>query len=629
MKHVLHTHKSLTVTAFCFFVSLGSLFSQASSGDCLGAIPVCELNYSVQPLVVPPDNVPNEINGTISCLSNGEENGVWYTFTVQSTGLLHFNIIPYNHSDDYDWALFNLTNANCSDISTNVSLQAGCNFSANVSNNGITGANNGPNPQDEPEINVVQGETYVLYISNFSQSNGGYTLDFAGSSAQIPDNNPPTLQSATPNKPCGATKIRLQFSENISCNSVDPSDFTITGPGGPYTITGVSSTNCTAGSAYADWYDLIISPPLNSGGNYTVNVTGVISDVCSNNIANGTSVGFVYNAISLDSNVVDASCGVNDGQATVIPSGGTPPYSYQWSDPTSQTTQTATNLARGTYTVTVTDAQGCVSSLLVKVSDPTSFTFTIQQLPDTCSKGAGVVTVNVNGTTAPYQYNWNNEFTNNINTYTGAEGDSAFYIRITDNIGCWLDTTFTIDNILNDTLEAYYVVSDQQVDFLWPYATFSNQSLYYNSLLWNLPGGGTSNAEQFTFDFTSFALGDYPVSLIAYDANGCRDTFTLIMTLYTQFALYIPNAFTVNDDGLNDDFDIKGMGIDSSTFEMRIFDRLGQCIFYTEDLSDKWDGTVNGRNTNDSEGGVFVYRIFVRDIYGGPHNFTGKVLVIK
>src|SRR5690606_17533598 len=85
--------------------------AQPTSADCQGAIPVCQLVYNVPTLVLEPDNVKNEINPNISCLSGGELNGVWYTFTVQTSGMLNFNIVPNNPSDDYDWVVYNLTNA--------------------------------------------------------------------------------------------------------------------------------------------------------------------------------------------------------------------------------------------------------------------------------------------------------------------------------------------------------------------------------------------------------------------------------------------------------------------------------------------------------------------------------------
>jgi hypothetical protein len=62
---------------------------------------------------------------------------------------------------------------------------------------------------------------------------------------------------------------------------------------------------------------------------------------------------------------------------------------------------------------------------------------------------------------------------------------------------------------------------------------------------------------------------------------------------------------------------------------MRIFDRGGQCIYHTTDITDGWDGSINGRTPGDSEMGAYVYKINVKDIYGDPHEFIGKVIMIK
>src|SRR5438045_2231557 len=87
--------------------------------DCLGAIPICQYVYTQT----------NDYHGTgnyndipwAGCLAlGGESNSVWYTFTVQTSGLLRFVLTP-NGAQDYDWAVFNLTNAGCSDLYNNFS----------------------------------------------------------------------------------------------------------------------------------------------------------------------------------------------------------------------------------------------------------------------------------------------------------------------------------------------------------------------------------------------------------------------------------------------------------------------------------------------------------------------------
>ena len=114
--------------------------------DCWGAIPVCQttynevISYSGTGAVV---DVPTGLGCPKFCLGSGEMNGVWYRFTAQTTGLLDFRITPYNSSDDYDWALFNLTSNSCSDLpninSISPNLQISCNWTDDYL--GITGAN--------------------------------------------------------------------------------------------------------------------------------------------------------------------------------------------------------------------------------------------------------------------------------------------------------------------------------------------------------------------------------------------------------------------------------------------------------------------------------------------------------
>jgi gliding motility-associated-like protein len=621
------------ISALLFFSLIGQqkVRAQASSGDCIGAIPVCQLVYDVPVLSVPPDNEPGEINGFLSCLANGEENGVWYTFTVQTTGILSFNIIPYVGTDDYDWALFNLTNSTCDQINNDVSLAVSCNFSSSTVNGGITGANNGPNPQDESTVAVNAGQRFVLYISNFSQSNDGYKLDFSASTAQVPDNVPPVFISAQPNLSCNASSIVVQFSENIECASVQPADFVLNGPGGPYTITSITSSDCQAGAAYSTQYTLNLTPVISSGGNFSLAMTGTISDICGNNAdATLPPLNFSYNALSLVLNIIDADCGVNNGQASVAVAGGIPPYLYLWNDPLNQTTSTAVGLARGTYIVTVTDAQGCSTTQTVVVSDPTSFNFDVVQQADTCSKGVGQLVVMVNGTTAPYQYEFqdqNGTITGSNAVFTGAVGDSSVYIRVTDNLGCYRDSVITVNNISNDSLLAFFTVDKTVVNVLFPYATFVNASQYYDSFYWNIDNT-TQTQDNFTYHFTS-GEGAYPVTITVADVNGCTDSYTMIIEVIAEFALFIPNAFTRNNDGLNDIFLVKGTGFREDTFEMYIYDRLGRCIFQSNDINQGWDGSTQITDAQFAVEGVYVYRIDVIDNFDVKHQFTGKLVLIR
>lgn len=149
--------------------------------DCDGAIPITTGYFDLPTFVTGPNTIPDEIDGEISCLSNGEQNGIWFEFLTLDSGILSFNIIPYVPTNDYDWALFDLTNNNCSDIFPMHSLEVSCNYSNGVTNGGITGANGGPNNQDEPTLSVVANQYFKLFISNFNGTSNGFQLNFGSS----------------------------------------------------------------------------------------------------------------------------------------------------------------------------------------------------------------------------------------------------------------------------------------------------------------------------------------------------------------------------------------------------------------------------------------------------------------
>ncbi|MBX2870713.1 MAG: hypothetical protein KTR30_01395, partial [Saprospiraceae bacterium] len=135
--------RSLLVSLFCVLFYQSYLLGQTPTvQDCLGAIPVCQEVYSEMNSPSGDGNFNNEINTSISCTA-GELNSIWYTFTVNEAGFLGFVITPNDANDDYDWALFNITGRQCSDIKSDPSLQVSCNAAGGPGCNGPTGANGG------------------------------------------------------------------------------------------------------------------------------------------------------------------------------------------------------------------------------------------------------------------------------------------------------------------------------------------------------------------------------------------------------------------------------------------------------------------------------------------------------
>jgi len=151
--------------------------------DCAGAILICK-NYAEPNYYSGVGNIPDEVPSS-SCLGSGEKNNVWYQFTSYQDGFLGFTIFPNTPSDDYDWAVYDISEFGCNGIPSDLSTELSCNYSPNVcaDEDGSTGPNgdlSGPCAgQNEDLIPVDSGGTYVIVVSQFeNESQDGYEIVF-------------------------------------------------------------------------------------------------------------------------------------------------------------------------------------------------------------------------------------------------------------------------------------------------------------------------------------------------------------------------------------------------------------------------------------------------------------------
>lgn len=281
---------------FSLFVCVTAIQAQLAPNqpeqDCINAIPVCQNSFVTLLSYQGVGNNGGEINQFNSCLNNGEENSVWYSFTAQSPGNVCFTITPRNPLDNYDWAVYNITNTGCTGIFANPAIEVACNNDPAVGCGGQTGATGGGilcAPQDNPCIPVLAGETYVISVNNVSATANGHTIDFSASTAVVVDNFPPTIELATFD--CARDRITVRMNEPVDCNTVAPGDFVLTGPGGPYTVTGVAGVRCGTDPTERQ-FDLVISPGFQGNGTYTVSIADTILDNCGNAGVIGTGTNF-------------------------------------------------------------------------------------------------------------------------------------------------------------------------------------------------------------------------------------------------------------------------------------------------------------------------------------------------
>jgi gliding motility-associated-like protein len=176
-------------------------------------------------------------------------------------------------------------------------------------------------------------------------------------------------------------------------------------------------------------------------GTYSVEVTD----------ANGCidiTTGVVNNPVDLTATATatDGSCnGLCDGSAFITPVGGTPPFTYLWDDPSGTVTDTAVGLCAGSYTVTVTDINGCDFLVPVTIAEPDPIVITFSNIVNLQCDGicVGEVTADVIGGTGPYTYQWDDALLQNTQAADSLCA-SSYTVTVTDANGCVASETVTI-----------------------------------------------------------------------------------------------------------------------------------------------------------------------------------------
>lgn len=185
-------------------------------------------------------------------------------------------------------------------------------------------------------------------------------------------------------------------------------------------------------------YTYLWSP--NAGGATTAQITGLTAGNYSVTVTDQNGCFSVAPvavaepaAINLTASLTVPTCfGVPNGTATVQPSGGTPPFTYAWSN--GQQTIAATSLTAGPYAVTVTDANGCSDSLALILTEPAALTLLTNAVPVSCNGGSdGTASATPTGGTPPYTFTWNNAQTTSL---IGNLSAGAYTVTVADANGC-------------------------------------------------------------------------------------------------------------------------------------------------------------------------------------------------
>ena len=609
--------KNLIVNKVLFTIGLSLIFSVSFSqwGDCSNNTDACtnpsfNVNssgfgnieeFTTASNISNPQTNPNPSPGNMGCLMTGEVNSTWLLITVSSTGTLEFSMGTAGSLNCFDWIMWPYDpNLTCTEIQNNNWPPIACNW--NGACGGITGMANagnlpaGADPTDfENGLNVSAGDQFMICFSNYSSAATNVPLDFYG----------------TANVTCGnAFGATICYGDTATIYATDGISYTW-----DTSIPGFIGTNTAGDTAY-------VNPTVTTSYTVTIDFGTIGTQI-------DTAIVEVLPALNSAVIKTNETClDSADGSFAISTSSGLPPINYSISGPvTNANNQTGNfdNIEAGPYVITITDSNGCIEEINDTINPgPFCCNFSAEISSDTVqclNDCTGEIYLSLTNAIPPIETLWYREsilsdvlVATNIDTlYNLCPGN--YYVLVTDSTECPSgDTSFVFSqeiypslNIMTDTSITagldYFIWATGDGDITWSPPTFL--SCYECD--------------------TAFSIGTQTIEYVATitDSIGCEMKDTVLIEVVIN-PLFVPSGFSPNNDGLNDQLKVIGGGV--TFFSFLIFDKWGNVVFETNDISIGWDGTFKGLELPSD---VFVYVVEASFTNQQVVKLTGDVTLFR
>lgn len=473
-------------------------------------------------------------------------------------------------------------------------------------------------------------------IFNFVWSSGETDLDVASSTATELCRGPQTLTIS--DGACGVT---------IDLDVPSPDDFAVTAD-----VTNISCFGLTDGTIGLEtaggtapydylWQDGPSGPDRSNLGAATYQV--VITDANGCNLTQTVPIAEPDELVlNIDENLSTPtiSCaGENDGVIVVEEVGGnglgTSPFAWSGGIAPADSPR-ADNLAPGTYTVTVTDARGCQADTTYTIGEPIPIVVDIQEpIPPLCFGDPSLIIINdISGGTGQDFLDYTYTVDNNGLNFPPNQPATVFgmdhIVRVSDPGGCTVEVEVSIPQPDEITIDLPSEITVELGD-----------SVMLSPVISPIGGVFTYQWTPETPDIRSttipnpvvFPFSSEEYTLLITDPNGCTAEASVFIDLDANRNVYIPNAFSPDGDGINDEFRLfTCTGVRGVNFA-RVFDRWGEIVFDSDDIAVNcfdgaalWDGRKGGKPASP---GVYVYIIEVEFLDDVTLIFRGDVTVLR
>jgi len=585
-----------SVTSNTVSVSPGTSTTYTVTGDSLG----CMATQTIAVNITPTPTISINSSGTSIC-------------SGQST------VLTGSGATNYTWMP--------GGISTNtISVSP----SASISYT-LTGETGGCMDSSVVNIVVTPNPTITATASSATICAGQGTI-LTGGGATSYTWNPGGIQTSTVNVNPSATTIYTLTGANGNCVSTETiavnvnalpnvtasasSTTTCTGQG-PIILTGSGATSYTWSANTGSATTSTVS--VNPGTTEIYTVTGTLNG-CDNTAQVTVSVNPTP-TITLSSSAPSVCA----GQGAILNGAGATNYTWMPGGANTSTLSVSPG-ASTTYTITG-ETGGCLSSQTVAVTVNPNPSIIGTSLIDTAKCGAntgGVSGLSASGGTPNYTYQWvdaGGNIVGTADTLTGV-GAGTYSLIVTDanlcsdtsNTGFTIPATGTVSAAITPPLSQGTATLD---------VTFTNNSVGATLYNWSF-GNGITSTQQTPGTISYDIPGTYTVVMIA--GNGtCSDTAYALVIVDIPTLIIIPNIFSPNGDGINDEFFIVTSGM--RTLNCDIFNRWGQLVYTLLGPNHKWDGIMN--NGNRASEGTYYYILTATGFDGKTYDAKGPLTLVK
>ena len=322
-----------------------------------------------------------------------------------------------------------------------------------------------------------------------------------------------------------------------------------------------------------------------------------------------------------------------DGSVLLDASGGIPNYAFPVENGVT-TNDTLVGLSAGQNVFFVVDANGCVAQDTVYLSAPADPLLILTAEPDTCLSGEGELRAAFAVDVPPASVIWPDGFgpATPLSAFSESQtgvGAGLYEVELLDGNGCL--TTIEVQVPATYPSEVVFITGPEEVCF--PGADVEFQDLTPDSVAlrrWDFgdgtvqsrPGGDANDMTAHTY----LSSGDFEVVLSIVNADGCTSEASETVEVIDGMTVFVPSAFTPDNDGLNDGFGPVLTGVES--FHMWIFDRWGDPVFETEDEGWWWNGSPNNQGLSHKTE-LFTWRLEAQGSCDAFKVYTGTVTLLR